>query len=157
LWKSWPAGVYDSHWAPTAGVFPPHTHTYTHIHTQTCTQWVLPADTQLHSLLQLHLLSPWKPCLLLNPPCSQTQTHTHTRYGREIGRLRLPLCLIWCYRTHRITAPSKPRPICTHTHTAVGLGGCSRLMLNTEPAAHDLITCRLVWIMTFVQALTQPA
>lgn len=101
-----------------------------HTHTQTCTQWVLTADTQLHSLLQLHLLSPWRPCLLLNPPAHK---HTHTQYDREIGRLRLPLCLIWCYRTHRITAPSKPRPICTNTHTAVGLAGCSRPMLNTEP------------------------
>lgn len=51
---------------------------FPHTHTQTCTQWALTADTQLHSLLQLHLLSPWRPCLLLNPPSSQARTlHTH--------------------------------------------------------------------------------
>lgn len=44
--------------------------------TNTHTQWALTADTQLHSLLQLHLLSPWRPCLRLNPPCSQTRTHS---------------------------------------------------------------------------------
>lgn len=38
LWKSWPAGVYDSHWAPTAGVF---ARTRTHINTQTWTQLAL--------------------------------------------------------------------------------------------------------------------
>lgn len=104
-WKSWPAGVYDSHWAHTAAVF-------FLVLTQTCTQWVLTAHIQLQSLLQLHLLSPWRSCLLLNPPA---QKHTHS--DREIGRLRLPLCLIWCYGTHRITALSKPKPICTNTHT----------------------------------------
>lgn len=49
-----------------------------------------------------------------------TNTHTHNTIW-EIGRLRLPLCLIWCYRAHRIAAPSKPGPLCTNTHTAVGL------------------------------------
>lgn len=73
-------------------------------------------------------VSPWRSCLLLNPPA---QKHTHS--DREIGRLRLPLCLIWCYGTHRITALSKPKPICTNTHTAVGLDGCSSPTLNTEP------------------------
>lgn len=30
LWKSWPAGVYGSHWAHTAAVFPPNMHTNAH-------------------------------------------------------------------------------------------------------------------------------
>lgn len=59
-------------------------------HTQTCARWVFTADTQLHSLLQLHLLSPWRPCLLLNPlPSSQTHTHTHTMTEKQAGCVSL--------------------------------------------------------------------
>lgn len=65
LWKSRLAAVYGSHWAPTTYVVRPFT-----------------ADTQLHFLLQLRLLSPWRPCLLLNPPpCSHPNSGTEEEAG----------------------------------------------------------------------------
>lgn len=65
--------------------------------------------------------------------------HAHTHCNREIDRLRLPLCLIWCYRTHRITAPSKPRPICINTHTHSSWPG----WLQQTHAKHRAISATL--------------
>lgn len=110
MWKSWPAGVYDSRRARTARVF---SSTNTHTHRE-------PLLLTLNFILCCSCICCHHGDLVYDLTPLPKLTNSCTHYDGELGSLHLPLCLMWRYRTHRITAPpTSPGPYAqTHTRSS---------------------------------------